>query len=237
MQRHGHRCPWERVIAPQITIRRIGREEQPVAIVDGFHPDPAALRRLAGDAAFRPGANHYPGLRADLPADYLTRIAPALAASLPEAFGHGGEAALIDASYSIVTTPPDGLTVPQRLPHMDAVDLRRIALVHYLSPEDRDGTAFFRHRSTGFETVDQVRSPVYFGQLDAELRHGGVPDPGYVNGSTRLFTQIDQIEARYNRALIYRSALLHSGAISPDAVLSADPARGRLTVTAFLSLT
>ncbi|MGC1469145.1 MAG: DUF6445 family protein, partial [Sphingorhabdus sp.] len=26
---------------------------------------------------------------------------------------------------------------------------------------------------------------------------------------------------------------LHSGAISPDAKLSADPARGRLTVTAF----
>jgi hypothetical protein len=225
------------MIAPEITIHRVGHEEQPVAIVDGFHPDPAALRQLAGDMAFGPGANHYPGIRADLPPDYFKRIASALDASLSEAFGHVGEVGLIDASYSIVTTPPDCLTVPQRLPHMDAVDLRRIALVHYLSPEDRDGTAFFRHRSTGFETVDQVRSPVYFGQLNAELRHGEVPDPGYVAGSTRLFAQTDQIEARYNRALIYRSAMLHSGAISPEAVLSADPARGRLTVTAFLSLT
>lgn len=225
------------MIAPDITIRRIGREGQPVAVVDGFHPDPDVLRRLAAEAAFGPGANHYPGIRADLPPDYLTHIASALDASLSEAFGHVGETGLIDASYSIVTTPPDRLTLPQRLPHMDAVDLRRIALVHYLSPEDRDGTAFFRHRSTGFETVDQARSPIYLGQLNAELRHGGMPDPRYVAGSTRLFEQIDRIEARYNRAVIYRSALLHSGAIAPDAVLSADPARGRLTVTAFLSLT
>lgn len=225
-----------RMITPEITIRRVGYEKQPVAVIEGFHPDPAALRRLARDVAFGPGANHYPGVRADLSPDYFTEIAPALNASLSKAFGHVGETQLIDASYSIVTTPPNCLTVPQRLPHMDAVDLRRIALVHYLSPEDRNGTAFFRHRSTGFETVDQARSPIYLGQLNAELRHGGVPDPSYVAGSTRLFEQIDRIEARYNRALVYRSALLHSGAIAPDAALSADPACGRLTVTAFLSL-
>jgi hypothetical protein len=35
--------------------------------------------------------------------------------------------------------------------------------------------------------------------------------------------------------VIYRSALLHSGAIAPDAVLDSNPATGRLTVTAFLS--
>ncbi len=223
--------------APDIAVRRIGREGQPIAIIDAFHPDPDTLRRLAAETAFRPGVHHYPGIRADLPADYLTDVAPVLETALADAFGHEDRMAWIDASYSIVTTPPDRLTLPQRLPHMDAIDLRRIALVHYLSPEDRDGTAFFRHRSTGFETVDQSRSSIYLGQLNAELRHGGAPDPGYVAGSTRLFEEIDRVDARYNRALVYRSALLHSGAIAPDAVLSADPVRGRLTVTAFLSLT
>ncbi|WP_260583889.1 DUF6445 family protein [Sphingopyxis sp. PET50] len=43
-------------------------------------------------------------------------------------------------------------------------------------------------------------------------------------------------EARYNRALLYPSALLHSGAIGADAPLSPDPRVGRLTVTAFLSI-
>lgn len=225
------------MIVPDISVRRIGREGQPVVVIDGFHPDPGALRQYAAEAVFGPGENHYPGIRAALPPAYLADVMPALAAGLAAAFDHAGETALIDASYSIVTTPPDQLSVQQRLPHVDAVDLGRIALVHYLSPADRDGTAFFRHRSTGFETVDRSRSSIYLGQVDAELRHGGLPDPGYVTGSTPLFEQIDRVEARYNRALVYRSALLHSGAIAPDAVLSADPARGRLTATAFLSLT
>ena len=220
-----------------IAARRIGAEGQPVAIIDGFHPDPDALRAFAAQAWFGPGLNHYPGVRADLPPDYFARVKPALIASLSGVFDHAGEIALIDASYSIVTTPPGRLTVPQRLPHMDAVDLHRVALVHYLNPADRDGTAFFRHRSTGFETVDQARSSIYLGQLNAELRHGGPPEPAYVAESTPLFERIDRVEARYNRAVLYRSALLHSGAIAPGAALSDDPARGRLTVTAFLLLT
>ncbi len=225
------------MIRAEIGARRIGTEGQPVAIIDGFHPDPDALRAFAGAAAFGPGLNHYPGVRADLPPDYFTLVKPALLASLSGVFAHAGGIALIDASYSIVTTPPEHLSLPQRLPHMDAVDLNRIALVHYLNPEDRDGTAFFRHRSTGFETVDQARSATYLGQLNAELRRDGTPDPAYVTASTPLFERIDRVEARYNRAIVYRSALLHSGAIAPDAVLSDDPARGRLTVTAFLLLT
>ena len=68
-----------------------------------------------------------------------------------------------------------------------------------------------------------------------ELRKGGAPEPAYIRDSTTLFERTTVVEPRYNRALIYRSALLHSGAIGPDAVLSADPAAGRLTVTAFLA--
>ena len=224
------------MITPNISVRRIGREGQPVGIIDDFHQDPDTLRRFAADAAFRPGVNHYPGVRAALPPEYLGQIAPALGAVLSKAFDHAGDSAMIDASFSMVTAPPDRLTVQQRLPHMDAFDLRRIALVHYLSPDNRDGTAFFRHRATGFETVDRTRAPIYMDQLDAELRHGGVPDPGYVAGSTALFEKIEYVEARYNRAVLYRSALLHSGAIAPNAVLSGNPALGRLTVTAFLAL-
>ncbi len=220
-----------------ITGRRIGTEGQPVGVVEGFHPDPDALRAFATAATFAPGLNHYPGIRADLPTDYFALVRPALTAALAGVFDHGGEIALIDASFSIVTTAADRLTLPQRLPHMDALDRNRIALVHYLSPQDRDGTAFFRHRSTGFETIDQARSAIYLDQLNAELRHTGVPDPAYVAGSTPLFERISQVEAGYNRAVLYRSALLHSGAIAPDAILSDDPARGRLTITAFLLLT
>ena len=224
------------MIRPDIAARRIGQEAQPIAIIDGFHPDPDALRLAAARAAFEPGRNHYPGIRATLPGDYFDRVRPALTTALKGVFGLAGDVALIDASFSIVTHPPETLSVQQRLPHMDAVDLNRIALVQYVDPAGGDGTAFFRHRSTGYETIDAMRSERYLMTLNAELRQGGAPPASYVTGSTPLFERIAQVDARYNRAVLYRSALLHSGAIAPDAVLSDDPTRGRLTVTAFLSL-
>lgn len=219
-----------------ISARRIGAERQPIAIVDGFHPDAAALRAFAVGAAFQAGRNHYPGIRASLPDDYFALVRPALLATLAGVFGHGGGVDLIDASYSMVTTPPGDLTPAQRLPHVDAVKPGRIALVHYLNPGGGDGTAFYRHRSTGFETIDAARSRPYLDRLNAEVNGAEAPPAGYITGSTALFAQVAQVEGRFNRAVIYRSALLHSGAIAPDARLDADPATGRLTVTAFLSL-
>jgi hypothetical protein len=221
---------------PDITILRIGREKQPLVVIDDFAPDPDALRAAAIDAAFAPALHHYPGIRAPLPAGYMPGQKPVIAEALAEAFGQPGQIACIDASFSMVTTEPAALSVNQRLPHCDAFAVERIALIHYLSPEGGDGTGFFRHRSTGFETVDQSRAPIYFDQLGAEIRFGGEPPLAYVAGDTPLFERTLLAEARYNRALLYRSYVLHSGAISLGATLSPDPAEGRLTITAFLSV-
>ena len=222
--------------APEIVARRIGAERQPIAIVDHFHPDPDGLRAAAAHAAFEPGRNHYPGVRAALPDDYFARIRPALTTVLAGVFAHRGAVSLIDASFSMVTLPPERLSRTQRLPHIDALAPDRIALVHYLSPHDSDGTAFFRHRATGFETIDSARSAQYLAALNAEMAARGDAPTGYITSSTPLFERITQVDARYTRCVLYRSALLHSGAIAPDAALSDDPARGRLTVTAFLSI-
>jgi hypothetical protein len=223
------------VSVPEIVVRRVGTGAQPVAIVDDFHPDPDALRSFAAHARFEAGRHHYPGIRAGLPCDYFKQVQPVLVRVLRGVFGHSRGIALIDASFSIVTTPPAALTLMQRLPHVDATDPNRIALVHYLSPEGGDGTAFFRHRATGHESIDAARSPVYLATLEKELSGGNTPLAGYIADSTPLFERIAHVEARFNRAVIYPSAMLHSGAIAPDATLDPDPLTGRLTVTAFLS--
>ena len=223
-------------MSPDITVLQIGREAQPLVVIDNFAPDPDALRAAAIATPFGPGQHHYPGLRAPLPAEYMPGRQPIIADVLADIFGQPGPIRLIDASFSMVTLDPAALSVQQRLPHCDAFAVERIALLHYLAPEGEDGTAFFRHRSTGFETVDQVRAPIYFDQLGAELRYGGEPPHAYVAGDTPLFERTLLAEARYNRALIYRSFVLHSGAIAPHAALSSDPATGRLTVTGFLSI-
>jgi len=218
-----------------LRIESIGAEAQPLVILDDFAPDPDGLRSVAQGADFTPALNHFPGVRAALPADYLATQLPVIAAAA-EAFGRTGPITVVDASFSIVSTPTGELSIPQRLPHIDAFTEDRIALIHYLSPEGGDGTAFFRHRSTGFETVDETKRELFFRHLDIEMRHRGVPPPEYVLGDTPLFECIRSEPARYNRALLYRSWNLHSGAISPDNALSADPGAGRLTVTGFFSI-
>jgi hypothetical protein len=219
-----------------IAVETIGAEARPLVILDDFAPDPDALRRDAMAARFEPARNHYPGVRADLPDDYLATQLPVIAAAAGQAFGRAGPVSVIDASFSIVSTPADALTIAQRLPHIDAFTPDRIALIHYLSPAGGDGTAFFRHRATGFETIDEERRELFFRHLDTELRHAGPPPAAYVAGDTPLFECTRTVPGRYNRALLYRSINLHSGAIAPDAILSPDPAEGRLTVTGFFSI-
>lgn len=219
---------------PEIVARRIGNEQQPIAIIDDFARDPDALRAFALRTDFGPAREHYPGIRAALPDHYLTDQQALIATVLREIFGHATSAKMLDASFSLVTRAPEDLTLEQRLPHVDAVETGRIAMVHYLSPDSADGTAFFRHRATGFETIDAARAGIYYPHLDAELRNGGLPT-GYIADSTNLFERIRRIDARYNRAVLYRSAALHSGAIRELGALSADPGEGRLTVTAFLA--
>lgn len=221
---------------PHVQRSLIGLEREPLVTIDGFAPDPDALRGAAAAAAFAAAGQHYPGIRAPLPPDYLGVQLPLIAQAMARAFGRCRRIHVVDASFSLVTRQPHALHVRQRLPHVDAYGRERLALVHYLSPSDRDGTAFYRHRSTGYETVDEARAPAYFARLDEELAAGAAPASGYIADDTALFERTALTPARYNRALLYRSCVLHSGAISPDAPLSADPAQGRLTVTGFFAI-
>lgn len=217
-----------------VGVRRIGREQQPVAIIDDFAADPDALREAAAASTFMPAGRHYPGIRAPLPTDYFTPHAALFAQILRDLFDLPDGAQLLDASFSIVTTPPDRLGIQQRLPHVDALEAGRIALVHYLGRDDPDGTAFFRHRATGYETLDAERSQSYLPRLNAELR-GHSPAAAYLSGDSPVFEHLDTVPARYNRAILYRSAALHSGAITAGRTLPADPLTGRLTVTGFFA--
>ncbi|NIJ36200.1 hypothetical protein FHR22_000849 [Sphingopyxis panaciterrae] len=214
----------------------IGDEAQPLVILDDFAAGVDVLRKHAMTATFEPALNHYPGVRAGLPSGYLTDQLPLIAAAARQAFGRAGPVRVIDASFSIVSTPVDALSIAQRLPHVDAFTPDRIALIHYLFPEGGDGTAFFRHRATGFETIDEGRRELFFRHLETELRYAGPPPAAYVAGDTPLFECTRSVAGRYNRALLYRSGNLHSGAIAADAILSPDPAEGRLTITGFFSI-
>lgn len=218
-----------------VTVHRIGEEREPVAVIENFAPDPGALRNDAAGRAFAADDKHYPGVKAPVGADYLARQWAVLAPIFKQVFAVSDKVSVLDATYALVTAEPAALTIEQRLPHVDALAPGRLALIHYLVPDGGDGTAFYRHRSTGFETIDRARSAAYFAALNDDLRTHGEPPPAYLNGSTAMFERTGHFDGHYNRALVYRSRILHCGAIGGDRPLSADPQTGRLTITGFFA--
>ena len=220
--------------SPAIRIEHIGREKQPVIVIDDFVPHPERLRAAAEALEYQVMGRHYPGLRAEVaPADvdaFLTPVQELIA----DTFSLCEPAQVISAGYSIVTTRPEDLTPIQRLPHFDGLERERVALLHYLNGQEQGGTAFYRHRSTGFETISAERHAAYDAALHREVAEHGLPSPAYISGDTALYERIARFEAKPNRALIYRGHLLHCANLPDDLDFTPDPKRARLTVNTFL---
>lgn len=222
--------------APSVSIGRIGHEREPIVVIDGFSSDPAALvERAAGERYGQLGA-FYPGVRAKAAPGYLTERMDLLQQALANAFGVTGGANLVECNFSVVTTPPGELSVLQRLPHFDSTDPSSLAVLHYLCGPEHGGTAFYRHRATGFETVSASRLEDYSQVMEAEAQRGAAPQAGYLRGDTPLFEQTYRVEAAFNRLVIYRGWTLHSGTVPDGHSLSPDPRMGRLTINTFLQV-
>ena len=217
-----------------ISIDYIGIERQPVIVIDHFVPDPSELRTEAEALNFGVMGAYYPGIRAHVPKARVSAFMPPIIDLIGETFGLRGQIELIDAMYSVVTTPPEQLAPIQRLPHYDGLDAERIALLHYLSGPERGGTAFYRHKSTGYESVSQANYDHFAAALQRDVATHGLPTAAYIAGDTPLYEQIACYEAKVNRALIYRGHVLHCRVIPVDEPLMADPRQGRLTVNTFL---
>src|SRR5678815_2614538 len=94
---------------------------------------------------------------------------------------------VLECYFSIVTTPPEALAPIQRLPHVDGLEPDRIAILIYLSGAEMGGTAFYRQRATGFETLAPDRYPQFEAALRAGIAEHGLPSPGYISGDTPLY--------------------------------------------------
>ena len=108
--------------------------------------------------------------------------------------------------------------------------------MHYLFQGDQGGTAIYRHRKTGFECIDESRTLAYYRSLESENNGPYLPKAvdGYIQGDTPLFEQIAAQPGVFNRLVVYRRHLLHSGMITQHTSLSANPRVGRLTISSFI---
>lgn len=228
--------------APAIANARLdylGKEREPILILDDAVEAPGRLVAIAAGATRFNDAggqdNFYPGKLAPAPLAYASALARALDPLIRDGFGLRDVAPRrASCNFSLATLAPDRLALAQRIPHVDTVDPLQFAILHYLCDPRFGGTAFYRHRATGFETLTPDRLETYQSVLDEEVAHTP-PSAAYINGDTDQFVRTQLVEAAFNRVIVYRSRVLHSGHIALPEALSADPRRGRLTVNIFLT--
>jgi hypothetical protein len=213
----------------------VGAGRHPLVVVDDFGGNARAVEIASAMAPFPPAANYYPGLRriirpqdeaaAAYVAATLERAARFIVSGFDLDFFE-----LLEASFSIVTAPPETLSPAQRAPHFDSTDPDYLAVLHYLGGTERTGTAFYRQRSTGIEAVTEANRPDF---LKAHRDEDTQPS-GYFAGSNAVFEQTHAIEGVPGRLIVYRGCMLHSGVIPSDLDFEPDPQRGRLTANFFI---
>lgn len=232
-----------------ISVKLIGRAQSPLIVINECWSKPEELQALAhtqGSFIDDPD-DFYPGLRKPLPNDVKQQLESGLNAlfsevihnELPLPVKHALalkqlKFTLPFCAFSLTNQAPETLIPIQRIPHFDSTSHLQFALVSYLFKEDKGGTAFYRHKKTGYETIDDNRTKTYMKALQTEASTLGFPDATYINGSTTLFEQIHSEPAHFNTCILYPANLLHSGNIDAKTSLSSSPLEGRLTLNACL---
>ena len=219
---------------PIVHVRRMGREGEPLVIIDGFSGQTGELLEAAYAATYQHAGASYPGIRAWADPSYLDQRRDLMMQIMQQVFGFSRGVRLDASTFSLVTLGVQELHPLQRIPHYDHASGEVIAVMHYLLGPESGGTAFYRHRRTGFETVTPDRENTYNASLAMDERAYGMPPAQFCHGDTDWFEMIDEVEAAPDRLVLYRGRQLHSGVIPDPILLSSDPRQGRLTINMFL---
>ncbi|MES1200629.1 MAG: DUF6445 family protein [Pseudomonadota bacterium] len=221
----------------QHTVLEIGGERQPVFIADNVLAEPDAFVDMAVGLPFtRSASSFYPGVQTPTPREYMDLVRDRLAPLIVQAYGIPAALSILESQLSLVTVRPEGLQVLQRVPHIDSTSLDRVAILHYMCGPDMGGTSFFRHRRSGFEVITQQRAHEYSKLSKQDADEFGEPAIRYHGDDTAAFEMTAHIEARFNRLVAYRGAILHSGRIPDHFEYSANPRKGRLTINTFADI-
>lgn len=219
----------------QVSESYFGNEKLPILVIDNFLQNAELLVEHACQQHFEHNSPFYPGPRAIAPKSFQLALLDTLQRLAKNVFKlQGTQLTLKLCHYSLVTTPADQLKLLQRIPHFDSPEHNALAAVFYLFKKNLGGTSFYRHNKTSYEYIDETRRITYFQSLESENGTKNIPQKGYINGNTALFTRIGEQQGIFNRLIVYRRNALHSGSIPLDFNFSQDPSIGRLTISSFV---
>lgn len=219
-----------------VRVDYCGAEAEPVLVIDNFLAHAQTLVDYAARfSRFSAADAFYPGVRSPAPDAYIAAIRVHLGEIIYQTFGLlENNIVGVETDFSMVLTPPAKLKPLQRIPHYDSNKRSELAAVHFLCSSEHGGTGFYRHRTTGYEYVDQLRVEKYKQSVEQDVKQQGPLPARYMNGDTALFERIASYDAVFNRMLIYRCTSLHSGNIAEDFSFDPDPRTGRLSLNTFI---
>ncbi|MCE9573144.1 MAG: DUF6445 family protein [Deltaproteobacteria bacterium] len=140
------------------TLRRVGRDRNPVLVVDDFLANPDEIRARALDSRFRRGDHlrYYPGYQADCALPGIDEITAWVARRMwTEGFGHRPSPTLdlADCPRPLFSamSPAPGATYLNI--HVDGHSWLAVLLYLSKDSERTSGTAFWRQREHGLESM------------------------------------------------------------------------------------
>ena len=221
-----------------LKVEKVGRDHTPVIVIDDFGVDLAEVIGYAcGPVEYGPdNTSMYPGLRANMPKDFVREVLKNVYNLLFAAYNVSPELGMkaVRAAYSLITTPERELAPGQCRPHFDTNRPYYMAVLYYLNPGPFCGTGLFRHRATGLERVMEEDVETYVQSSKDHAVANGPPEQAYVNRSNDEYELYHRIEYRPNRLVVYPGCLLHSGLVNPSVDINPDPRTGRLTANIFV---
>lgn len=221
----------------EVELVRVGRTGIKVNVIDNVLRDPEGVAALGLAQSYAEDrGNLYPGVRAAVPESFSTAFRAWLTPILQRSGMLESHRAISrDMSFfSAVTTASKDLLPIQCIPHYDSTDPSLLAAVIYLCDPKFSGTAFYRHRRTGYEEITEATVSNYKLALNTEMRIHGAPQKSYINGDGLLFEEVFASELKFNRAIVYPARILHAAKIEQQFNPPKDRSEWRLTVTALL---
>ncbi len=238
---HSH--PSEGAGSPQVSHINVGKTNIPIFIIDNCYPAPDALLSQLSLSKFQPRKDdHYPGLRHQSPLAYIEFVTNSLPLYISrylqgqstEYAAKWSSAKISMSQFSMATFSANALKPIQCIPHIDTHSEKEWALVHYLFSTPLGGTAFYRHKETQLEQITSSSYEQYMNILKRQATTVGLPPKAYIGEDSALFEKIGQVDAAFNRAIVYPANVLHSGLIPNHLTLPTCLKTGRLTANACL---
>jgi len=202
--------------------------------MDNFSGKLELLLQHAKTQKFAARSEYYPGVQAPGDMTYLSLRRQELPHIMQDIFNINQGIDVESCLYSMVTRPPETLLMGQRLPHHDGHDENLFALLHYIQADTAAGTAFYRHRRTGFETITAKRAQAYRSGLKQDTEEFGPPPAAYFYGNDDRYEMIGEVKARPDRAILYHGRSLHSGCIPKGTTQGVTFETARITLNSFI---